>query len=793
MDIGSIAALVGNGPARYLIESIGNVNSQVLTSMHRDFIPVLGEEGDTEIFSFYETLESPTAQEPGEGKDVSNVSRILGGLAQRATKAPNRTRTDTMFIVPYPENPTFIGRHEAIEAIKRQFGLPKPHQNSKPRTRVAIYGLGGIGKTQVALAFVYWLQSALPDIAVLWVHSSRADRFRQDYVKIAQAYNIPGFGDPKVNVLQHVKTWLETKLRTRWLMVLDNADDLETFFHETDEDDFGISVQDGISRYIPECSHGFILTTTRDKKLGVRIAPGKPPISVGPMGEHESHEYLCKTLDDGTISTADTSALASKLEHLPLAISQAATYITENTITIQKYLQVLDNSDEVLTRRLGEPFAAVGRDSETPHAVTATWILSFRQIEKTSPLGAELLSVMSLYHWQGIPRVLLEKYRENKEGKDKITIPSDIFESSIGTLKAFSLISENKDGELSMHRLVHLVTRNWRLDRKKSNVGVESDYALLASVSLADVLPKNGKDTRGSCLLLLPHAEEIFSTDLGSHEYERLSRGEIALRIGKYCLEEGQWDRAATWHCRAFQAFSRLLGEKNPKSLESGLNLAQAYRSQGQWAKAESLQLEINKSSQEHLEADDPLIQRGMDNLARIYMSQEKFEEAERIHIRLMESFEAKYGSNHAKTLDIMNSLAINYRRQKRLEDAERLQLKLMERSNPNVGNVQNNLAMIYVDQGRWDEAEELLTHAIKDAEKLQEESPFAWSELVESLYFTTDEEINKKYKCALSGLRSWLTEGKTAELPAYLTSEDDKHYEDVFSDEKGGYGPAIN
>ncbi|KAJ9416611.1 Alpha/Beta hydrolase protein [Fusarium oxysporum] len=76
-----------------------------------------------------------------------------------------------------------------------------------------------------------------------------------------------------------------------------------------------------------------------------------------------------------------------------------------------------------------------------------------------------------------------------------------------------------------------------------------------------------------------------------------------------------------------------------------------------------------------------------------------------------------------------------------------------------------------------------------EDAPRLLDEH----SESVESLYFTTDEEINKKYKGALGGLRSWLTEGKTTKLPAHLTSEDRKHYEHAFSKEKGGYGPAIN
>ncbi|MCJ1291122.1 hypothetical protein MMC34_002665 [Xylographa carneopallida] len=75
------------------------------------------------------------------------------------------------------------------------------------------------------------------------------------------------------------------------------------------------------------------------------------------------------------------------------------------------------------------------------------------------------------------------------------------------------------------------------------------------------------------------------------------------------------------------------------------------------------------------------------------------------------------------------------------------------------------------------------------DAAKLLNEH----SESVESLYFAADDEINKKYKGAPGGLRAWLTEGKSAGLPAYLTSEDHEYYQRAFSLEKGGYGAAIN
>ncbi|KAJ5759973.1 hypothetical protein N7520_007129 [Penicillium odoratum] len=76
-----------------------------------------------------------------------------------------------------------------------------------------------------------------------------------------------------------------------------------------------------------------------------------------------------------------------------------------------------------------------------------------------------------------------------------------------------------------------------------------------------------------------------------------------------------------------------------------------------------------------------------------------------------------------------------------------------------------------------------------EDAPKLLNEH----SESVESLFFANDNEINKKYKGAPGGLRTWLAEGKIVDLPAYLTSEDHEHYQHAFSFEKGGYGPAIN
>ncbi|KAK4031516.1 hypothetical protein C8A01DRAFT_21269, partial [Parachaetomium inaequale] len=80
-------------------------------------------------------------------------------------------------------------------------------------------------KTQIALAYAYWLQRPRPEASVFLVHASNAERFRQAYVYITQECQVPGYDDPKADVLLLVKAWLERKEHGLWLIVIDNADD----------------------------------------------------------------------------------------------------------------------------------------------------------------------------------------------------------------------------------------------------------------------------------------------------------------------------------------------------------------------------------------------------------------------------------------------------------------------------------------------------------------------------------------------------------------------------------------
>lgn len=232
-------------------------------------------------------------------------------------------------IVPYSKNPSFVTRLEPLSDIKKRFGLGQQEESFQPRRRVSLYGLSGVGygslslslssslsfsygrqrltylrKTQIAIAYAYWLQKMYQDTSVFWVHASNADRFRQSYASIAKKCNIRGHDDPKADILLLVCSWLKLQNKMQWLMIVDNADDVDLFFpnqlrkgspgedgHKTTPTTT-TPTNSGLARYIPDCDHGSVLITTRDKKVGVRLYQGLPPIKIDKMTDSEAYQLV---------------------------------------------------------------------------------------------------------------------------------------------------------------------------------------------------------------------------------------------------------------------------------------------------------------------------------------------------------------------------------------------------------------------------------------------------------------------------------------------------------------------
>lgn len=479
-------------------------------------------------------------------------------------------------------------------------------------------------------------------MSIFWVHASNAERFHQAFSQIAQSCQIPGYNNPKVNILRLVKAWLERNDQRPWLMIIDNADDTDMFFSSGEaapqkrEDPGQLALEANLGRYIPECSHGAILLTTRNKQTGIKLTRGRRVIKVGPMNQAESSQLIQKRLEYDDLDLNHLSLLTDRLEYLPLALVQATAFIQENSLTVIKYLQLLNQSDNNLVELLSQPFEEEGRDSSIPNAVTATWIVSFKQIKEQCPHAGDLLSLVSFFDQQRIPKMFLShpiKQRpcqeEHQQEQDDQTKRLLELEKALGILKAFSFVSEGKDDEnIDMHRLIRLVMRKWLITEGKFR-----EWAGKALLTVSALYPYGSHENRKICRDYLLHVYAVLSYEGCSVTAEAVAKASLLHCTAGFMLSQGQWNKAEELQLQAVETRLRVLGEEHPDTLTSMANLASTYRNQGRWKEAEELEVQVMKMRKRVLGEEHPSTLTSMASLASTYRNQGRWKEAEELEV----------------------------------------------------------------------------------------------------------------------------------------------------------------
>src|SRR5277367_5416122 len=122
-----------------------------------------------------------------------------------------------------------------------------------------------ISKSQIALEYAYRLKERLPLCSIFWIHASNSVRFEEAYQQIASECGVPGRDDPKLDLMQLVRNWLERNYKCGWLMIVDNVDDANVFFRA--KTGTGMT----LSKYIPQSSTGSILYTTRNRDIAIDL------------------------------------------------------------------------------------------------------------------------------------------------------------------------------------------------------------------------------------------------------------------------------------------------------------------------------------------------------------------------------------------------------------------------------------------------------------------------------------------------------------------------------------------
>lgn len=329
---------------------------------------------------------------------------------------------------------------------------------------------------------------------VFWVHAGTAARFEEGYGKIAQLTKPPGWDQKGFDTLVLVKDWLSDAANGNWLMIVDNADDTDVFFNDDRNESEQVHVS--LAGFIPHPSKGRILFTSRHHQLACQLTERVQDVfEVKTMDPDKAVQlFRNKALSKVQACEEEVKELTQLLEYFPLAIAQAAGYISQGAPreTVAKYMDKLTKLDSArkLLEKPGGDWRAEGTSS-----ITSTWQISFEKIEKRKPSASRLLSLMSLFDRQGIPVSLLKLNYKNWStvsplptdgafqgfGDDVMSDLEQDFDEDIMMLHGYSLLTFNACvDELEMHemhRLVQYATKMWLERENTLNVGHPNSLA----------------------------------------------------------------------------------------------------------------------------------------------------------------------------------------------------------------------------------------------------------------------------------------------------------------------------
>ncbi len=595
-----------------------------------------------------------------------------------------------IWMVPYSRNPFFTGREDDLERLQKTL-----HTTYTVALTQAITGLGGIGKTQTAIEYAYYHQHMYE--YVFWVNASSQDLLSSSFVDIAHRLNLPQKNERDQNrVIAAVMNWLRNN--TSWLLVIDNADDLNV-----------------VTTFLPTAHTGHIILTTRAQAVGllaktVQLEQMPPKVGACFLLRRAGIISSNGVLSDAQEQDRNTAIEISQIfGGLPLALDQAGAYIRETKCRVSDYLNIYQQQEGQLLQRRGTL-----EKNDYPASVATTWEISVQKIVESNLAAIEILRLCTFLHPDTIPEEIIKK-NSDVLGATLQPIASDhfAFNQAIKELRNFSLLQRSSNGKiLTIHRLVQAVFRD------KMSSDEQKTWGKRALRAVENIFPSVLYENWSTCQMLLPHAQ-VCSTWMKQQTSFLPEGAHLLLRAGYYCHERAQDKEASTLLEQSLKIFEDIYGYKHRFVADCLNNLALVYEAQDKYKEAESL-FQRALAIDEVLEEKQYEITSTLNNLANLYQKQGRYPEAETLFLKALASDEQRYGSNHIEVATDLNNLALLYRIQGRYVEAEPLAQKALTikenthgSMHPAVAKNLNNLAAIYFQQELYEKAEPLYERAL--------------------------------------------------------------------------------
>lgn len=364
--------------------------------------------------------------------DTTDIATDSGTIRSAAAVGEEASATTPLPAVTSnlpPRNPHFTGRTALLDEVTDSL-------RNGPVAVVAVQGLGGIGKTQVALEVAYRGRDRGVYDLIWWIRAESTLTLTDDLAALAPELGI-GIGQEQERTVAEVLTAL--RRRDRWLLVYDNARN-----------------GDDIRPWLP-AGPGHVLITSRERAwIGLART-----IDIDEFSRAESIDYLTRHAPSGAVSAEKTPGvldeLAATLGDLPLALAQAVAYLTRHGLSVAGYLRLYQD------REAAARLLATGLP-DYPHSVATTWLIHLEELAERRPAALELLRFCAFLDPDDINLELLLSRPDLLAGQltgrlaEVAKSPTALLEL-VGELAATGLVTRLDDLRVRMHRLVGQVTR----------------------------------------------------------------------------------------------------------------------------------------------------------------------------------------------------------------------------------------------------------------------------------------------------------------------------------------------
>jgi tetratricopeptide (TPR) repeat protein len=598
--------------------------------------------------------------------------------------------------LPYQRNPFFTGREEVLQRVH---GALHQQQSALLSQSSALSGLGGIGKTQIAIEYAY--RYANDYAAVFWISAETSESLTSSFLALAEILDLSERHEHKQQrVVSAVLRWLNS--HSDWLLIFDNVEDIEL-----------------VKGFLPSSRGGSLLFTSRRQALGITAQA----LDLHQMTLEEGMRLLLHrarlleltaSLDElDEHERAAARGLVALMDGLPLALDQAGAYIEATQCSLTDYLRLFQAAS---LKQLDEREA----HADHPAPVARTFATLFERLERDQPLAAELLTVCAFLAPEAIPEELFVEGAAYL-GPMLETLATDplAFQRAIKALLSYSLLQRHADTHtLTIHRLVQVVLRE-RLSPDVQHIWVERVVRATAYLFPTDAYVQANYWQLGE--RLLPHALACLTLAEQWDEYILSLMNHVAT----YLYKRARYAEAQQFFECSLETGERILGPEHSLVAETLHGLAQLSLEQGQYTRAESLFQRAVQIREKALGADHPMVAASINMLGILYWKRGRHEQAELMLQRALHIWEQALGPDHPYVTLPLNNLSVLYYDQERYEQAEPLYLRVLHireqvlgPDHPDIASPLNNLGNLYSAQGRYRQAELTLQRSLRIREQ---------------------------------------------------------------------------